>query len=115
MSDISELETRISAAMERIGNAVGQLGIDSGSEEAVKALEGQVLQLKEALETEQTASAQLRERIEAMRAIKDTQAVRIAELEAAQAELGAHQSADRAEMDVIITELERLVKEGPHA
>lgn len=116
MSEISELESRISAAMERIGSAMGAMGSDtSAQEEAVRALEAQVVQLKEALDAEQTASQQLRERIEAMKGIKESQAIRIEELEAAHSDLQTNRNADRSEMDGIITELERLVQEGPHA
>ena len=66
MTDITELERRITAALDRIGNGVDRMagGADAG--------------LAEALEAERMANAQLEERV---RAIKETQETTVATLE----------------------------------
>lgn len=72
MTDISELERRITAALDRIGNGVDRLSsaADAG--------------LAEALEAERMANAQLEERV---RAIRETQETTVATLEAEVASL----------------------------
>ncbi|MGR3795206.1 hypothetical protein [Vannielia sp. SX4] len=119
MSDISALERRLTAAMDRIGAAVasyeaGQAGPSEEDLAAQRGLEAQVLQLKQALEAEQTANTQLRERIDAMKALKERQQERIAELEEAEAALRAKQAEDREELDAVIAALEPLVGEAAH-
>ena len=71
MSDISELERRITGALDRAYQALEQLGAaaDSGDAEAMKA----------ELEAERVANAQLEERV---RAIKEKQETTVAGLEA---------------------------------
>lgn len=71
MSDISELERRITSALDRAYQALEQLSAaaDSGDAEAMKA----------ELEAERVANAQLEERV---RAIKEKQETTVAELEA---------------------------------
>ncbi|MFV2034023.1 MAG: hypothetical protein ACC631_02715 [Halocynthiibacter sp.] len=61
MSDITDLERRINAALERIGGLVESVGSvgEAASEEELAAL-------KQALDSEQTANAQLEERVRAM-------------------------------------------------
>lgn len=66
MSDISELEGRITAALDRIGAGLEALGPSGASAEA----EEEIAALKSALEEEKTANAQLEERV---RAIKEKQ------------------------------------------
>ena len=74
MSNIAELERRITAALERIGEGVDGLGqaSDAGDSEEVTAL-------NEALEAEKQANAQLEERVSA---IKEKQETTIKEMEA---------------------------------
>lgn len=72
MSDISELERRITAALDRASQALERLSAataDTGDVEAMKA----------ELEAERVANAQLEERV---RAIKDKQETMVAGLEA---------------------------------
>ena len=71
MSDISELERRITGALDRAYQALEQLSaaVDSGDAEAMKA----------ELEAERVANAQLEERV---RAIKEKQETTVAGLEA---------------------------------
>lgn len=76
MTDISELERRITAALDRIGQGVEQL--DAGSPAAAAVDEGEVAALREALEDERLANAQLEERV---RAIKEKQETMVARLE----------------------------------
>ncbi|MBS8228849.1 hypothetical protein [Vannielia litorea] len=117
MTEISALERRLTAAMDRIGAAVAayEARPAAPSEEdqaALRGLEAQVLQLKQALEAEQTANGQLRERIDAMKVLKTRQQERIAELEEAEAALKAKQAEDREELDAVIAALEPLVGES---
>ncbi len=118
MTDISALERRLTAAMDRIGAAVASYDTTAGPSEeeqaAIRGLEAQVLQLKQALEAEQTANGQLRERIGAMKALKERQQERIAELEEAEAALKAKQAEDREELDAVIAALEPLLEEAAH-
>lgn len=76
MSDLAELERRITAALARIG-----AGLDrSGSERAaVVDMSDEVAALKDALAEEQTVNAQLTERL---RAVKDRDAQSVHSLEA---------------------------------
>ena len=79
MSDISELERRITAALDRAGQAMDRLGVGGGGEDAAKAAA-----LAEELEAERVANAQLEERV---RAIKEKQETTVAGLEAQVARL----------------------------
>jgi len=64
MSDITELERRISAALDRIGESVSALD----NTQAAPADDSDALDaLRSALEEEQTANAQLEERVKAIR------------------------------------------------
>lgn len=76
MSDIEELQQRISAAMERVAGGLENLG---------KADTSEADALKQALEEERTVSAQLEERL---RALKDRQAQELATAQAQAAESG---------------------------
>ncbi len=72
MSDITELERRINSALDRIGAGLGHIGGSSGGS-------AELTRLREALETEQSANAQLEERV---RAIRDRQEETVGALEA---------------------------------
>jgi len=77
MSDITELERRITAALDRISTGLGKAG---GS----NAVSDELVRLREALESEQSANAQLEERV---RAIRDRQEDTVSALEAEVARL----------------------------
>ncbi|MDJ0627237.1 MAG: hypothetical protein QNJ44_03165 [Rhodobacter sp.] len=70
MTDIAELERRITAALDRIGNGVGQLAA-APAEPAADAAE--VDALREALEAEKTANAQLEERVKSLHTQHDAE------------------------------------------
>ncbi len=77
MSQVEELERRITAALDRIARGVSAL--DAAAETAPPGADPEELaQVKAALEDEKLASAQLEERI---RALHEKQDARIAELE----------------------------------
>lgn len=71
MSDIAELERRIAAALDRASQAMDRMSAGSDDAESAKALAAE-------LEAERMANAQLEERV---RAIKEKQDTRMAELE----------------------------------
>jgi len=81
VSDIAELERRITAALERIGSGVDGMGVAAPVEsvDADTADTSEVDSLKEALEAEKLANAQLEERVSA---IKEKQETTIKEMEA---------------------------------
>jgi cell division protein FtsB len=67
MSDISEYEQRITSALERIAKGIDQLGAqDAGAQGS-----GDEDSLREDLEAERAANAQLQERVRAIRVKKD--------------------------------------------
>lgn len=68
MSDLAELERRITAALDRIGQGVDALS--AAAPETSAQDDGRVAELEAALEEERTANAQLEERV---KAIKDRQ------------------------------------------
>jgi len=74
LSDITELERRITAALERIGSGVDGLMPSSAANDA-----GEIATLNEALEAEKVANSQLEERVNA---IKEKQETTIKEMEA---------------------------------
>lgn len=86
MSELSELEGRITAALERVGRGVEAL---SKQPEAPAADEAEATRLKEALEAEKTANDQLEERLRAVHG----------KLEGELASLGARASAAEAEVE----------------
>lgn len=72
MSDITELERRITAALDRIGAGLDGIGGDSGGPNAQAAAEldaakAQIAELSQALDDEKTVSAQFEERLKAVR------------------------------------------------
>ena len=80
MSDITELEQRITAALERIGGCLDSLAAaDQG-----KLDKAEIAQLRESLDAEKTANSQLEERVVA---IKDKQVTLVETLEAEVAKL----------------------------
>ena len=95
MSDIAELERRITAALERIGTGVDSLGTASGAVD-----ESEVIALKEALEAEKLANAQLEERVSA---IKQKQETTITEMEARIATLSKDLSRQEADAKKLLT------------
>lgn len=75
MSDITELERRITAALERIGagvEALGQAGATGGGAE-----DGEVARLTEELAAEREANQQLEERVRAIREKQETIVARL--------------------------------------
>ena len=92
MSQVAELERRITAALERISTGVETLQArDAGGAETLESL-------KASLEDEKLANAQLEERL---RSIKDRQDREMKKLE-------DQVSADRAEMAKLDAELQKL-------
>ncbi|MEK6215899.1 MAG: hypothetical protein N2B03_01635 [Boseongicola sp.] len=77
MSDISELERRITAALDRAGQAMDSLAASSSSEPSES--DGDSANLAAELEAERMANAQLEERV---RAIKEKQETNVTGLEA---------------------------------
>lgn len=88
MTDVSGLEQRITIALDRIGNGLTRLNQTA----PVPANDGEVAELREALEGEQVANAQLEERV---RAIKEKQESLVHTLEA-EVESLRQQLAERA-------------------
>lgn len=85
MSDLQELEGRIASALERVGRGVEALG---KVPEAPPVDEELVARLRESLEAEKTANAQLEERVRAIRARQDEQVEAVnARADAAEAEV----------------------------
>ncbi|TCM86496.1 hypothetical protein [Rhodovulum steppense] len=94
MSDITEFERRITAALERIGLGLG--GLERVDPDRPDPAE--VEALREALESERSANAQLNERVKAIRERQETQVARL--------DRRAHEMTERAES--LEAEVERL-------
>lgn len=98
MSDIAELERRISAALARIDAGVEALAAVTPAEAApdVAGDEAEIARLAQALEEERTANAQLTERVRAIRekqestigALEKTVERLAGQIDAAEAEIG---------------------------
>lgn len=85
MSDIAELERRLTAALDRIGAGLESLDGAPAAPEEPAADPAEVTQLREELEAERTAVAQLEERVRALRTQMDEREAEVrAEIEAAQ-------------------------------
>lgn len=95
MSDIAELEKRINAALERIGAAVEASTANGGADV------GQLEALREQLDEEKTANAQLKERV---RKLKDRQADGLTQLEERIKSLGAR----AADQEIEIARLKQI-------
>lgn len=93
MSDITELERRITAALERIVNGVEVLSARAPQENGNDSAD--MAALKEALEAEKSANAQLEERVKAIRDKQDSQ---VAQLETRVAKLSARAEAAETEL-----------------
>ena len=75
MDNIAELERRITAALMRIGAGVEQVGSEAGAPVATLAdgvAEAEIARLNEALDEERMLSAQLNERVRALRGQQDS-------------------------------------------
>jgi len=82
MTDISELEGRITAALERIGTGVQALSATPPEPEAAPVDEGELARLREALDIEKEANAQLEERVRVLKGRLESNAKAVeAELE----------------------------------
>lgn len=128
MSDPTELGDRIARAMGRIEGALAdatpsgtysEADMDAARSEARAEAEARAAEaetelerLREALEAEQTAGVQLRERIDAMKAQKEADAAKLAALESEMSRLRAARADDRAELDDLIAALKPLVQEA---
>lgn len=131
MQDVTDLERRITAALERIGRAATR-GPELGADGA-----GEAAQLREALEEERMALAQAHERLNALQAAAaEAGAAHEAALNALRAEhasqsrdlvvmvkrmrrelaaLYAQRSADTAEINGIVEALNPLIEEARNA
>lgn len=100
MSDIAELERRISAALERIGTGLDQLGdFPPASSAAPSGAEAEeIALLQDALDEERGANAQLTERV---RSIKEKQETMVGALERKIAQL-------TEQLDVAGQDMQRL-------
>lgn len=102
MSDIAELERRISAALARIEAGVEMLGAAPAETVPAPRDEDEIARLTEALEAERTANAQLTERV---RAIKEKQEAIVGALEKKVERL-------TAQIDAADAEIKRLKRLG---
>lgn len=111
MSEIAELERRISAALERIGRGLDALPsgaaqaaagaeTESGAQEQLHAQQAEITRLAAELATERESNAQLSERVKAVREKQDTG---VAALERKVAEM-------TRQLDVQGLELQRMKK-----
>ena len=78
MSDIAELERRISAALERIDTGLDRIDAMPAAAPAAVQDDAEVARLRDELDAERTANAQLTERV---RAIKEKQETMVGALE----------------------------------
>jgi chromosome segregation ATPase len=72
MSDIVELERRITAALERIGTGIDALGHEPPAQADAGDNDGEIARLSEALAAEREANQQLEERVRVIRERKET-------------------------------------------
>ncbi|MEL6206594.1 MAG: hypothetical protein AAFR47_14945 [Pseudomonadota bacterium] len=138
MNGIKTTEQRISAALDRIGAALGQAAgrgdtvppavlaeaqaarqevereADLARSEATTALQ-EIERLRQALEAETVANSQLRERVAVLKDKKDAQAEEIARIDAERERIAGERVEDREELDALISALEPLVEDHSHA
>ena len=89
MTDISELQARLAAALDRIGTGVEALGDGAGGNDT-----GEIEALRAQLDEERTANAQLEERVRSIREKQDTTVGRLsAEVERLTSALTAQEEA----------------------
>ncbi len=101
MSDIAELERRITSALERIGGAVEKIPTEQPSAENSAEVET----LKEELEAEKTANTQLEERLAQLR---ERQTQDLNQLEERVRSLGARTAEQERELNQLIQVNARL-------
>lgn len=114
MSDIAELERRITAALERIGRGLDSLPAGAGlgaqdatdpeTTEQLRAREAEIAELQAQLAAERAASAQLSDRV---KVVKEKQETGVAALERKAAEM-------TRQLDVQGLELQRMKKTNIH-
>ncbi len=102
MTDVSQFEGRITSALDRIAAAMDGMGA-AGT--AAQTADGDAAALREALEVERTANAQLEERV---KAIRDTQDTQVKTLEDRVAALEAQVEASAQDLAARDAELHRL-------
>ncbi|MEM9248342.1 MAG: hypothetical protein AAGB05_06550 [Pseudomonadota bacterium] len=137
MAEISALEERLAAALERLDVALhatparpvadpedvarlqaqrdAALGTAESAVAEADSARAEMQSLRAALAAETQAAEQLRERYETVKQQKDTQAEHIRELEATLQATVEKQASDREELDALIAALEPLVQEHSHA
>lgn len=98
MSDVSEFETRISAALERIKAGLEAVPVAAAAPAQEEASSPRIVELEAKLDEEKTANAQLEERV---KLLKDRQDGKLAELE-------SNVEAGRARASRMDRELQRL-------
>lgn len=101
MSEIADLENRLSAALDRIAQGLDQYGNDAGSSEAAAPVEdrsGEIAELQAALESERTAKAALEAKLEAASAVQ-TMGIAKDENVDVMAEIAALKRTHEAELD----------------
>jgi chromosome segregation ATPase len=105
MSEIEQLESRIAAAMERIGSAVDRLAEAAAAPPPEPEIDPEELTaLRTQLEEERTANAQLEARVQA---IRDRQETRVAELHREVDE----QKAALAQLDAEVQGMRRVARQ----
>lgn len=112
MSEIAELERRITAALERIGRGLDSLSAGTGAEaaaapgtsEELRARDAEIADLRAELAAERAAGAQLSERV---KAVKEKQETGVAALERKVADM-------TRQLDVQGLELQRMKKTNVH-
>ncbi|MCU9849692.1 hypothetical protein OEZ60_16960 [Defluviimonas sp. WL0024] len=115
MSDIAEMERRISAALERIGAGVEKARAEAEAAAAAREQARTAGELREALEAERAANAQLTDRV---RAIKEKQETMVDALEKKVARLTEQLDAAGAELhrqkriNADLTEAQRALREA---
>ncbi len=78
MSDLAELERRITSALDRIGQG-GVEALNGAAPPAAPADDGRIAELEAALEEERTVNAQLEERVKAIKERQDSTVDTLAE------------------------------------
>lgn len=101
MSEIADLENRLSAALDRIAQGLDQFGNDAGSSETAAPVEdrsGEIAALKAALEEERGAKAALETKLAAASVVQDLGIAKDDNVDV-MAEIAALKQAHEAELD----------------